>query len=102
MSATPASPRASTGGWRRCAASCYSGQTVEIINAPGAKPNAVLAQLRRHRQGARQRPRLSQEPASQEAEALGRRMLNAELARFGLDVDSVGESVIAVCARGQP
>jgi GTP diphosphokinase / guanosine-3',5'-bis(diphosphate) 3'-diphosphatase len=76
-----------------------SGQTVEIINAPGAKPNAawlnfvVTGKARANVRG------YLKNLQGQEAEALGRRMLNAELARFGLDVDTIGESVIAVYAR---
>jgi RelA/SpoT family (p)ppGpp synthetase len=76
-----------------------SGQTVEIINAPGAKPNAawlnfvVTGKARANVRG------YLKNLQAQEAEALGKRMLNAELARFGLDVDSVGESVIGVYAR---
>jgi (p)ppGpp synthase/HD superfamily hydrolase len=68
-----------------------SGQTVEIINAPGAKPNPAWlkfvvtgkarANIRGYLKNLKQR----------EAEALGRRMLNAELAAFGLDLDQVGE-----------
>jgi guanosine-3',5'-bis(diphosphate) 3'-pyrophosphohydrolase len=77
----------------------YSGQTVEIITAPGANPNAswlnfvVTGKARATVRG------YLKNLKAQEAEALGRRMLNAELARFGLDVDAVGESVIAVYAR---
>jgi RelA/SpoT family (p)ppGpp synthetase len=76
-----------------------SGQTVEIINAPGAKPNASWLNFvvtGKARANVRSYLKNLQ---TQEAEALGRRMLNAELARFGQDVDSVGESVIAVYAR---
>ncbi len=76
-----------------------SGQTVEIINAPGAKPNAAWLNFvvtGKARANVRSYLKNLQ---TQEAEALGRRMLNAELARFGLDVDQIGESVIAVYAR---
>jgi RelA/SpoT family (p)ppGpp synthetase len=76
-----------------------SGQTVEIINAPGAKPNAAwLNFVVTGKARANVRSYLKNLQA-QEAEALGRRMLNAELARFGLDVDTIGESVIGVYAR---
>ncbi len=76
-----------------------SGQTVEIINAPGAKPNAAwLNFVVTGKARANVRSYLKNLQA-QEAEVLGRRMLNAELARFGLDIDGVGESVIAVYAR---
>jgi RelA/SpoT family (p)ppGpp synthetase len=76
-----------------------SGQTVEIINAPGAKPNAAwLNFVVTGKARANVRSYLKNLQA-QEAEALGRRMLNAELARFGRDLDSVGESIIAVYAR---
>ncbi|WP_295540881.1 bifunctional (p)ppGpp synthetase/guanosine-3',5'-bis(diphosphate) 3'-pyrophosphohydrolase [uncultured Thiohalocapsa sp.] len=76
-----------------------SGQTVEIINAPGAKPNAAwLNFVVTGKARANVRSYLKNLQA-QEAEVLGRRMLNAELARFGLDVDDVGESVIGVYAR---
>lgn len=76
-----------------------SGQTVEIINAPGAKPNAAwLNFVVTGKARANVRSYLKNLQA-QEAEALGRRMLNAELARFGLSLEAVGESVIAVYAR---
>jgi guanosine-3',5'-bis(diphosphate) 3'-pyrophosphohydrolase len=77
----------------------FSGQTVEIINAPGAKPNAswlnfvVTGKARASIRG------YLKNLKTREAQALGRRLLNAELARFGLDVEAVGESVIAVYAR---
>lgn len=75
-----------------------SGQTVEIINAPGAKPNPAWlkfvvsgkarANIRAYLKNLKQR----------EAEALGRRMLSAELAAWGLDVDQIGEARIALYA----
>jgi len=76
----------------------YSGQTVEIINAPAAKPNAswlnfvVTGKARANVRG------YLKNLQQQEAEGLGRRMLNAELAAFGLDVDGVGEAAIAAMA----
>jgi RelA/SpoT family (p)ppGpp synthetase len=72
-----------------------SGQTVEIITAPAAKPNAAWlnfvvtgkarATIRGYLKNLQHR----------EAEALGRRMLNAELAAFGLELEQIGEARIA-------
>ncbi len=72
-----------------------SGQTVEIINAPGAKPNAAWlsfvvtgkarANIRGYLKNLQQR----------EAEALGRRMLTGELAAFDLDLERIGEERLA-------
>jgi RelA/SpoT family (p)ppGpp synthetase len=69
-----------------------SGQTVEIITAPGAKPNAAWlnfvvtgkarASIRSYLKNLQNR----------EAEALGRRMLSAELAAFGVTLEDVGEA----------
>ncbi len=66
-----------------------SGQTVEIINAPGAKPNAAWlnfvvtgkarASIRGYLKNLKQR----------EAQVLGRRLLSAELGAFGLDLESL-------------
>ncbi|CRI64790.1 (P)ppGpp synthetase I, SpoT/RelA [Thiocapsa sp. KS1] len=66
-----------------------SGQTVEIINAPGAKPNAAWlnfvvtgkarASIRGYLKNLKQR----------EAQVLGRRLLSAELGGFGVDLDSL-------------
>jgi RelA/SpoT family (p)ppGpp synthetase len=76
-----------------------SGQTVEIINAPGAKPNAawlnfvVTGKARANIRG------YLKNLQRQEAEALGRRMLNAELAGLGQDVERIGEAAIADYAR---
>ncbi|MEA3639347.1 MAG: RelA/SpoT family protein [Lamprobacter sp.] len=68
-----------------------SGQTVEIITAPGAKPNAAWlnfvvtgkarASIRSYLKNLQNR----------EAQALGQRMLSAELAAFGLTLEQVGE-----------
>jgi len=76
----------------------HSGQTVEVINAPGAKPNAAWlnfvvtgkarANVRSYLKNLQQR----------EAEVLGRRMLNAELAAFELDLDRLGEDRVAAYA----
>jgi len=69
----------------------HSGQTVEIINAPGAKPNAawlnfvVTGKARANVRG------YLKNLQRQEAEALGRRMLNAELAAFGTDLNRIGD-----------
>ncbi|NCC28932.1 MAG: RelA/SpoT family protein [Gammaproteobacteria bacterium] len=64
-----------------------SGQTVEIINAPGAKPNAAWlnfvvtgkarASIRGYLKNLKQR----------EAQVLGRRLLSAELGAFGVELD---------------
>ena len=72
-----------------------SGQTVEIITAPAAKPNAAWlnfvvtgkarATIRGYLKNLQHR----------EAEALGRRMLNAELAAFGRELEQIGEERIA-------
>lgn len=76
-----------------------SGQTVEIINVPGAKPNAawlnfvVTGKARANIRG------YLKNLQHQEAEALGRRMLNAELAGFGLNIDSIGEVAIEAQAK---
>jgi RelA/SpoT family (p)ppGpp synthetase len=76
----------------------HSGQTVEIINAPGAKPNAawlnyvVTGKARANVRG------YLKNLQRREAEALGRRMLNAELAAFGTDLDGVGELHLEACA----
>ncbi|KAA6184815.1 bifunctional (p)ppGpp synthetase/guanosine-3',5'-bis(diphosphate) 3'-pyrophosphohydrolase [Thiohalocapsa marina] len=73
----------------------YSGQTVEIINAPGAKPNAawlnfvVTGKARANIRG------YLKNLQHQEAEALGRRMLTAELAGLGLDLEQIGGTAIA-------
>ncbi|UHD14295.1 RelA/SpoT family protein [Thiocapsa bogorovii] len=66
-----------------------SGQTVEIINAPGAKPNAAWlnfvvtgkarASIRGYLKNLKQR----------EAQVLGRRLLSAELGAFGVDLESL-------------
>jgi guanosine-3',5'-bis(diphosphate) 3'-pyrophosphohydrolase len=95
MSATPASPRASTGGWRRCARALLQRPDGGDHQRPGAKPNAawlnfvVTGKARANVRG------YLKNLQRQEAEALGRRMLNAELARFGLDLDASAMSVIA-------
>jgi RelA/SpoT family (p)ppGpp synthetase len=72
-----------------------SGQTVEIITAPGAKPNPAWlgfvvtgkarASIRGFLKNLKQR----------EAEALGRRLLNAELAALGIEMDRVDPVRIA-------
>ncbi|MBK1705334.1 RelA/SpoT family protein [Halochromatium glycolicum] len=68
-----------------------SGQTVEIITAPGAKPNAAWlnfvvtgkarASIRSYLKNLQNR----------EAEALGQRMLSAELAALGVTLEDIGE-----------
>ncbi len=65
----------------------HSGQTVEIINAPGAVPNAAWLNFvvtGKARANVRSYLKNLQR---KEAEALGRRLLDAELSDFGLDLD---------------
>lgn len=72
-----------------------SGVTVEIITAPGARPQPswlnfvatikARANIRNYLKGLQH----------SEAESLGRRMLNAELARLGTDFDHLDEPLIA-------
>jgi len=67
----------------------YSGQTVEIINAPGAVPNPAWLKFvvtAKARGNVRSYLKNLQR---KEAEALGRRLLDVDLASFGLDWDSV-------------
>jgi RelA/SpoT family (p)ppGpp synthetase len=77
----------------------HSGQTVEIINAPGAKPNAswlnfvVTGKARATVRGYLKNLR------RQEAEVLGRRMLSAELSGFGLDLERIGDADVDAYAR---
>jgi len=72
-----------------------SGQTVEIITAPGARPNpawlnfAVTGKARASIRG------FLKNIKQFEAEALGRRLLNAELAGLGMDLDQVDPIRIA-------
>jgi len=67
----------------------YSGQTVEIINAPGAVPNAAwLNFVVTGKARANVRAYLKN-LQRQEAEALGRRLLDAELAASGGNLDGV-------------
>ncbi len=72
-----------------------SGQTVEIITAPRAMPNAgwlnfvVTGKARANIRG------YLKNLQRQEAEALGRRLLNAELAGQGLDLDRLPEGHLA-------
>lgn len=73
----------------------HSGQTVEIINAPGATPNAAWlnfvvtgkarANIRAYLKNMQQR----------EAEAFGRRLINAELAAFGVSLDTLPPTRLA-------
>jgi (p)ppGpp synthase/HD superfamily hydrolase len=66
-----------------------NGQTVEIITAPGAKPNpAWLAFVVSGKARASIRAYLKNLKQI-EAEALGRRLINAELAAFGIDLAQV-------------
>jgi RelA/SpoT family (p)ppGpp synthetase len=67
----------------------YSGQTVEIINAPGAVPNPTWLNFvvtGKARANVRSYLKNLQR---KEAEALGRRLLDVELAAFGLDWESL-------------
>ncbi len=72
-----------------------SGQTVEIITAPRAMPNAawlnfvVTGKARANIRG------YLKNLQHEEAEALGRRLLNAELAGQGLDLDQLPEGCLA-------
>jgi RelA/SpoT family (p)ppGpp synthetase len=72
-----------------------SGQTVEIITAPGARPNpawlnfAVTGKARASIRG------FLKNIKQFEAEALGRRLLNAEFAGLGMDLDQVDPIRIA-------
>jgi guanosine-3',5'-bis(diphosphate) 3'-pyrophosphohydrolase len=67
----------------------HSGQTVEIINAPGAVPNAAwLSFVVTGKARANVRAYLKN-LQRKEAEALGRRLLDAELEGFGVDLDEV-------------
>ncbi|WP_295583799.1 RelA/SpoT family protein [uncultured Lamprocystis sp.] len=73
-----------------------SGQTVEIITAPGAKPNpswlnfVVSGKARASIRG------FLKNLKQLEAEALGRRLLNAELAGLGTEVDRVDSGRLSV------
>jgi guanosine-3',5'-bis(diphosphate) 3'-pyrophosphohydrolase len=67
----------------------HSGQTVEIINAPGAAPNpAWLNFVVTGKARANVRAYLKN-LQHKEAEVLGRRLLDVELAAYGLDLDGV-------------
>ncbi|TVQ88075.1 MAG: bifunctional (p)ppGpp synthetase/guanosine-3',5'-bis(diphosphate) 3'-pyrophosphohydrolase [Chromatiaceae bacterium] len=75
-----------------------SGQTVEIINAPAGKPNpAWLNFVVTGKARANVRSYLKNLQL-REAEALGRRLLNADLATLGLDLEQVDESRLAAYA----
>ncbi|NEV61561.1 RelA/SpoT family protein [Thiorhodococcus minor] len=66
-----------------------SGQTVEIITAPGARPNpgwlnfVMTAKARVNIRGHLKKVK------SREARAFGKRLLNAELSAFSIDIDGV-------------
>jgi (p)ppGpp synthase/HD superfamily hydrolase len=69
----------------------YSGQTVEIINAPGAVPNPAWLNFvvtGKARANVRSYLRNLQR---KEAESLGRRLLDGELSAFGLEWESLPE-----------
>jgi len=69
----------------------YSGQTVEIINAPGAVPNpAWLNFVVTGKARANVRSYLKN-LQRKEAESLGRRLLDAELTAYGLDWEGLSE-----------
>ncbi len=69
----------------------YSGQTVEIINAPGAVPNpAWLNFVVTGKARANVRAYLKN-LQRKEAESLGRRLLDVELAAFGIDWEGLPE-----------
>jgi RelA/SpoT family (p)ppGpp synthetase len=75
-----------------------SGQTVEIINAPGAKPNAAWLNFVVTSKARASIRNYLKNLQNREAEALGRRMLNAELGAYGLDLEQIGEPRIAAYA----
>jgi (p)ppGpp synthase/HD superfamily hydrolase len=72
----------------------YSGQTVEIITAPGAKPNpAWLNFIVSGKARANVRAYLKQ-LQTREAEDLGRRMLSKELATYGASLERLEPTVL--------
>lgn len=67
----------------------FSGQTVDIINAPGARPNpAWLTFVVTGKARANVRAYLKN-LRSQEAQALGKRLLDAELSKHGSSIDAL-------------
>lgn len=75
-----------------------SGQTVEIINAPAGRPNpAWLNFVVTGKARANVRSYLKNLQL-REAEALGRRLLNADLATLGQDLEQIGEERLAAYA----
>ena len=76
-----------------------SGQTVEIITAPGKHPKTewlTFVVTGKARAAIRSYLKNVQD---QEAEVFGRRLLNAELASYGSDLDVLSETSIAACLR---
>jgi RelA/SpoT family (p)ppGpp synthetase len=66
-----------------------SGQTVEIITAPGAVPNAAWLKFVVTGKARANIRAYLKNLQRQEAEELGRRLLNAELSAYGTDLDGV-------------
>jgi RelA/SpoT family (p)ppGpp synthetase len=75
-----------------------SGQTVEIITAPGAKPNAAWLNFVVTGKARASIRSFLKNLQNREAEVLGQRMLAAELAAFGLTLEQVGEARILAYA----
>jgi len=75
-----------------------SGQTVEIITAPGAKPNAAWLNFVVTGKARASIRNFLKNLQNREAETLGQRMLAAELAGFGLTLEQIGEPRILAYA----
>jgi len=71
-----------------------SGQTIEIITAPGAKPNAAWLNFVVTGKARASIRNYLKHLQNREAEALGRRMLSAELAAYGLTIEEIGAARI--------
>jgi (p)ppGpp synthase/HD superfamily hydrolase len=69
-----------------------SGQTVEIITAPGAVPNAAWLKFVVTGKARANIRAYLKNLQRQEAEGLGRRLLNAELSAYGTDLDGVPQA----------
>ena len=75
-------------------AELQTGQTVEIVTAPGAKPNPAWLNFVVTARARSQIRHFLKNLKEDEACTLGRRMLNRELERFGTDIDQVPASRI--------
>ncbi len=75
-----------------------SGQTVEIITAPGAKPNAAWLNFVVTGKARASIRNFLKNLQNREAETLGKRMLSAELAAFGLTLEQIGKPRILAYA----